>query len=272
MLLPNSYTVQLPEHKNWVESTLIEYEKFGFIQKVNWVPHCILPLQVKAGKDKNSLIYDMSPLNLYVEKSSFKLESWEEMFNFSLGATHGIKFDLKKYYHQIKIHDSEIKYYGFVYKMSNAPGPEYFVWRTMPYGYTRAPYIARELMKPLISRWRKLGVKIVVFYDDGMAVGDCPILLLRSSLQIHCDLLRAGLVPGFDKCIWMPSTQIPWTGLVFDFLKKGISVKERRIQEALEGITLLKAKWPRVIYREISSTVGRIIVETGFGRSGDDKN
>ncbi len=54
------------------------------------------------------------------------------MFNFSLDATFGIKFDLKKYYHQINIHDSEVTYYGFVYKMSNATEPEYFVWRTMP--------------------------------------------------------------------------------------------------------------------------------------------
>jgi hypothetical protein len=42
----------------------------------------------------------------------------------------------------------------------------------MPYGYTRAPYIAKSLMKPLVARWRKLGCKIVVFYDDGMAVAD----------------------------------------------------------------------------------------------------
>jgi len=27
-------------------------------------------------------------------------------------------------------------------------------------------------MKPLVARWRKLGCKIVVFYDDGMAVAD----------------------------------------------------------------------------------------------------
>jgi hypothetical protein len=65
----------------------------------------------------------------------------------------------------------------------------YFVWKTMPYGYTRAPYIARQLMKPLIANWRRLGAYVVVFYDDGMAVAlDCNYLS-KLSLQMQCDLL-----------------------------------------------------------------------------------
>ena len=59
-----------------------------------------------------------------------------------------------------------------MYQMEEGKPNTYFVWATMPYGYTRAPYIAKSLMKPLVARWRKLGCKIVVFYDDGMAVAD----------------------------------------------------------------------------------------------------
>jgi hypothetical protein len=64
----------------------------------------------------------------------------------------------------------------------------YFVWATIPYGYTRAPYIAKSLMKPL-----------VVFYDDGMAVADSEQILKKQALQIQCDLLREGFSTGSDK-------------------------------------------------------------------------
>jgi hypothetical protein len=81
-------------------------------------------------------------------------------------------------------------------------GPHcYFVWARVPYGYTRAPYIAKSLMKPLITKWRRLGFKIVVFYDDGMAVSHSQTELKKQGLQIQYDLLRAGLVPGVTKCV-----------------------------------------------------------------------
>ena len=84
----------------------------------------------------------------------------------------------------------------------------------MPYGYkyTRAPFIARQIMKPLISRWRSLGGFVVVFYDDGLIVFHSKSQLEKLSLQVHCDLLRAGLLPGIDKCIWEP-TEVK-TGMV----------------------------------------------------------
>ncbi len=86
----------------------------------------------------------------------------------------------------------------------------YFVWATVPFGYTRASYFARELMKPLVSQWRRFSCKIVVFYNDGMAVGWSETELKKQALQIQCDLLRAGLVPGVAKCVWNPVRLVNW--------------------------------------------------------------
>jgi hypothetical protein len=131
-----------------------------------------MPLQVKESSEKVALIYDMSPLNDFVKQASSKLESWEEMFEYSKSANFGIKFDLKKFYHEIDIAEEDQKYFGFMYQMEDKQDHIYFVWTTLPYGYTRAPYIARQVMKPLIAKWRRLEAMVVVFYDDGMAVSD----------------------------------------------------------------------------------------------------
>jgi hypothetical protein len=101
----------------------------------------------------------MSILNEYVEKNKFKLEGWEEMFNYASSSQFAVKFDLKKFYHEIDICESHKKYFGFMYQMVEGGPHEYFVWATMPYGYTRAPFIAKSLMKPLVSRWRKWDAK-----------------------------------------------------------------------------------------------------------------
>jgi hypothetical protein len=52
----------------WVRETLAEYIRYGFIEKVDTIPYCVMPLQVKTTSDKTALIYDMSVLNDYVER------------------------------------------------------------------------------------------------------------------------------------------------------------------------------------------------------------
>ena len=126
----------------------------------------------------------------------------------------------------------------------------YFVWTTLPYGYTRAPYIGRSLMKPLISNWRRLGASVCVFYDDGMA---------KLSLQMHCDLLRAGLVPGAQKCLWSPQTIIDWNGLTYDFNLHGIKIMARRINATIATIQTVFNLWPVLTFRQVACCVGKLI-------------
>jgi hypothetical protein len=68
------------------------------------------------------------------------------MFNYSIDVNFAIKFDLKKFHHEIDINEGDKKYFGYMYKMADGE-PHTFVWATVPYGHTRALYIARELMK-----------------------------------------------------------------------------------------------------------------------------
>jgi hypothetical protein len=183
-----------------------------------------MPLQIKDNGVKKSLIFDMSKLNNYVQKSSFKLDSWPEMIDYCADANFAIKFDMKKYYYQIKLDPAKYKYYGFKYQMLDGEPERYFVWKSLPYGYTRAPYIAREIMKPLIAKWRRIGGRIVVFYDDGMSVHKDHDTLMALSVQMQCDLLNAGLIPGIEKCTWQPAVNIDWNGLHFDFREKIVSI------------------------------------------------
>ena len=97
MVLPNNKSAMCNENINWVRETLHEYLKMGFVKKVLKPPHLILPLQVSVhSSGKKCLIHDESPLNDYVLKNSFKQDGWEDMLNFSIDATCGINFDLKK--------------------------------------------------------------------------------------------------------------------------------------------------------------------------------
>ena len=81
IVLPNNKSAVTAEMVPWVRNTIKEYLAYGFVCRVNSIPKCVMPLQVKNTGGKTALIYDMSVLNDYIEKKKFKLESWEEMFN-----------------------------------------------------------------------------------------------------------------------------------------------------------------------------------------------
>jgi Reverse transcriptase (RNA-dependent DNA polymerase) len=226
---------------------------------VNFIPHCVMPLQLKDNGSKKSLIYDMTQLNEYVQKGSFKLESWPEMFDYcTAGAEYVVKFDLKKFYHQIKLHLDETMYYGFTYKMKDTSKTSYFIWKTLPYGYTRAPYIAHSLMKPLIAMWCRLGGKVIVFYDDGMAVSNNRLELHKLAVQMQIDLLNAGLVPGVEKCTWVLARYIECNGLAFDFANKQLRILPKRIDKCMSLITDTITVFPNFSYRHVSRVVGSI--------------
>jgi Reverse transcriptase (RNA-dependent DNA polymerase) len=255
----NNKSVLLPENVVWVRDTLTEYITYGFIERVQYKPHCVMPLQIKDTATKRSLIFDMTKLNEFVQKAKFRLEGWETMFQYAVDANYAIKFDLKKFYHEISLHRDYITYFGFEYDLDGTGDKQYFVWKTLPYGYSRAPFIARQLLKPLIAKWRLLGALCVIFYDDGMCVAKCPYYLRKISLQIQCDLLRAGLVPGYKKCEWFPVQVIDWNGLRFDFLARGISILPLRVLKIHDNLNDMIENWPNVTYRDVSRCVGRII-------------
>ena len=186
------------------------------------------------------------------------MEGWEEMFNYSINAKCGIKFDLKKFYHEIYIEESQEGFFGFMYPMADGDEPSYFVWTVLPYGYTRAPYIAKSIMRPLIAKWRELGIFIVVFVDDEQSVNYDVKFMKKASLQKQCDLLRAGLFPGIEKCSWDPKNSLDWNGLKWDFHLGGISILKHRIDKCIDKISKLKNSWHLVSLRDISKFLGQI--------------
>ena len=80
ILLPNNRSCI--EKKSWVRGTIIEFLEYGFVKKVDYIPHCVLPLQVDFSGEKLCLIHDEQALNKYVLKNKYKVEGWEEMYEY----------------------------------------------------------------------------------------------------------------------------------------------------------------------------------------------
>jgi hypothetical protein len=113
-------------------------------------------------------------------------------------------------------------------------------------------------MKPLIAKWCGMNTKIVVFYDDGMAVHENFDSLKEILLQIQTDLISAGLIPGVNKCIWKPVPKVDWNGLEFDLKNKTLKILDHRIVAMLKTATDLSDSWPNVTFRQVVKLVGQL--------------
>ena len=94
-----------------------------------------------------------------------------------------------------------------------------------------------------------------------MSVSGTIYFMKRASLQIKCDLLRVGFIPGVEvgKCLWDPSKELNWNGISWNFNTGGISILSPRIEKCLNYSDFILGKWPHVTFRQISKIVGQII-------------
>ena len=256
MFFPNNKSAIDNKNKAWVTKQILDFEKLGFIERSKEIPYAVLPLQVKEGSSKVSLIHDESPLNLYVENKKFKIETWDTLFEFANEANYGICFDIKKMYYHIKIADEFKTYFGFSYVIENEI--VYFNWCYLPYGYKLGPYLAKHIMKPLVCRWKKMKIKNLIFVDDGIAVSKSYDFMKKASVQILVDLISSGFCPGLEKCFWKPIQKLTWNGFLWDLSNKRFSVKIERINDFKTLANEFLKKFPNVTFREMSQITGKL--------------
>jgi len=103
------------------------------------------------------------------------------------------------------------------------------LFSVLPFGLSSAPYIFTKLLKPLLKKWRGEGKSIILYLDDGLGTAQPFNSAKICSLQIHTDLLKFGLLPNEEKCVWEPCQSIVWLGTVIDTANSTIAATESEV-------------------------------------------
>lgn len=116
-----------------------------------------------------------------------------------------------------------------------------------------------SLVRPIVKFWRKRGIKIVLYLDDGFVFAPSKHECLSVSECIQNSLSEFGLLINFDKSIFYPTQNLEWLGILWDSKSFSISVPTRRIDDAIGLLQKLVKSFPRVTARELARAVGKII-------------
>lgn len=174
---------------DFVSKSIQELLQNGIVVKVDQIPHVVNPLTVSVNaKGKERLILDLRHVNQYVVKYKFKLEGIQEALDFVQKNGFMFKFDLSSGYHLIDLHASMYKYFGFSWDNC------FYVFSSLPFGLSSAPFIFTKILRNLVRFWRKKGIYIIVYLDDGFGFSDSFAKCEYSSLKVYNTLIKSGFV------------------------------------------------------------------------------
>lgn len=238
---------------DFVTSEISQLSKTGCVVEVTHRPYIVSPLSVAENRSKKRLILDLSRLNNYVKYEKIKFEDWKTAMDYFEKDCYCLKFDLKSGYHHIDISESFQKYLGFSWN------DKYYCYTVLPFGLSSAPFIFTKCLRPIVKFWRKRGIKIVLYLDDGFVFAPSKHECLSVSEFIQNSLSEFGLLINFDKSIFYPTQNLEWLGILWDSKSFSISVPTRRIDDTIGLLQKLVKSFPRVTARELARAVGKII-------------
>ncbi|VDI70230.1 Hypothetical predicted protein [Mytilus galloprovincialis] len=213
------------EHKDFVEKAVQELIDASLIKEVSNRPHVVNPLTVSINSSgKGRLILDLRHVNKQVVYSKIKFEDWKTASQFLTSDCFGFAFDLKAGYHHINIFPNHQKYLGFSWKFGETV--KYFVFTVLPFGLCSAGYVFTKVVRPLIAHWRKDGIKITVYLDDGLCLAETEKLCCEQSVRVkkRFDIVRFCSKQGqvyMDTC---SNFSLAWFHLEFEKFFDGVAV------------------------------------------------
>ena len=167
---------------------------------MNVLLHVCSPLLVvKNATGKRRLVIDLRVVNQCLPKRKFKYEGLNLVPDLCNKDDYFVTFDLKSGYHHVDIQEDCWVFRGSI------RGSEDFSCSVCYLGLSTACYVFTKLLRPLVKRWRSLGLRAIIYIDDGFcafaSVADC----LSHKDIIISDLSDAGFVVNVAKSMLIPS-------------------------------------------------------------------
>ena len=195
-------------------------------------------------------------MNKCLVLDKIKFEDWKAALLYAKQGQFMFSFDLKSGYHHIAIHKDFHSYLGFSWQFGNEV--KYFQFTVLPFGLATAGHIFTKTVRCIVKYWRSLGLKIVVYLDDGLCFSDNFEDSNNQRKMVKSDLKKAGLVSKDIKSIWDSTTNLIWLGIGVDLDEGTIYITDKCIQAALNLISSVLDR-PRTTARKLARITGKIV-------------
>ena len=99
-------------------------------------------------------------------------------------------------------------------------------------------------MRSLIKFWRREGIKICLYFDDGLGASPSLGLALEEAKFFRNSLTQCGFIINSEKSIWQPQKELIWLGIKINLINSRFTIPENRILSIMEFIQVAVKNLP----------------------------
>ena len=182
---------------------------------------------------KPRLILDLRYVNKHLRSCKFQYEDIRTAANLFAQGDWFFKFDYASGYHHVEIFPEHTAFLGCSWDFKGIQ--KYFKFTVLPFGLSTGPYVFSKIQRALVKHWRKQGVRIFTYLDDGAGAESSLEGARRTSALVQQDITQSGFVAHKDKCQWEPSQSGELLGFIMDLQSGTFRVPPRRV-DILRGV------------------------------------
>ena len=158
-------------------------------------------------------VINLKPLNRFVTAQHFKMESIRTVRGLIQKGDFMCKLDLKDAYLSIPVCTEYQKYLKFRWE------GQLWMFKTLPFGLSSAPFIFTKVMKPVVATLRRLGIRVILYLDDMLLMAGSR-LATRTHLATALELLSSlGFIVNLEKSILSPTQEIQFLGFTLNSVR-----------------------------------------------------
>ena len=169
------------------------------------------------------IILDLSELNKFIQKLSFKMGSYYSIMSLISRGDFFISIDLADAYHAIAINFFFQRFLTFFFLNV------YYQYTCLPQGLTSSPRIFTKVVKPILVYLRSFAIKIAAWLDDFLLAASSAELVTSQAEFTLSTFQELGFIPNLEKSQLTPAQQINHVGLVWDSVSYTVSIPESKI-------------------------------------------
>ncbi len=230
--LQSKNAVEICEHAYFLNQIFLVPKKDG----ISWRP-----------------ILNLKPLNRYLKSFHFKMESINMVTDLLQKGMWLCKIDFKDAYFSVPIAVQDRKFLQFKWKS------KIFQYKCLPFGLSTAPYVFTKLTKPLVSLLREVGIKLIIFLDDILVMGDSDRDTKGSCDQALLLFTNAGFTINSERSIVTPTQQIDFLGFHIDSQAMTYSLPIEKQNNISDSAKHLLQTLQTVTPRKLSKFIGKVI-------------
>ena len=213
----------------FVSSEISKLVKSGVLVEVNAADLLVCnPLGVaRNSSGKPRLIVDLRYVNQHLRLCKFKYEDIRTAADLFQQGDWFFKFDYTSGYHHVEIFPKHTKFLGCSWSVDGSC--KFFKFTVLPFGLSVSPFIFTKIQKALTKHWRRQGIRIFTYLDDGAGADSDFCEAQWVSDVVRHDVQRSGFVANNEKSQWVPVQCGELLGYILNLHAGTFQVPQKRV-------------------------------------------